>query len=83
MGIPGLSGGGSYDNTRLNNVRVTQSSQGKPLPVVLGVGRVHQTLLWNDGLVSWQSDQGGKGGGEGGRKGCKGRRGGGSSSAVG
>ena len=65
MGIPGLSGGGSYDNTRLNNVRVTQSSQGKPLPVVLGVGRVHQTLLWNDGLVSWQSDQGGKGGGKG------------------
>jgi hypothetical protein len=32
----------------------------------MGVARIHQALLWSDGLVSWKSDQGGKGGGKGG-----------------
>jgi Putative phage tail protein len=49
--------------TRVADVRVTQSSQGKCVPVVMGEGRIQQSLIWMDGLVSWQSD-GGKGGGK-------------------
>src|SRR5579862_9096526 len=50
--------------SRVNNIRVTSSSQGKPVPAAMGQGRLHQSLLWLDGLVSWKSDMGGKGGGK-------------------
>lgn len=61
MGI--FSSQQSHGPSRLSNIRVTASSQGRCVPVVMGCGRVHQSLLWMDGLVSWQFD-GGKGGGK-------------------
>ena len=61
----GIFTGNKASTSRVNDIRVTSSSQGKPVPVVMGQGRIHQSLLWLDGLVSWKSDQGGKGGGKG------------------
>jgi Putative phage tail protein/Hint domain len=63
MGIFGSKG---QTSERLDQIQVNESSYGKPLAVVMGQQRVHQTLLWSNGLVSWKSDQGGKGGGKGG-----------------
>src|SRR5208282_2279561 len=62
MGIFGTSQ--SHGPSRIGNIRITSSSQGRCVPVVMGCGRVHQSLLWTDGLVAWKSD-GGKGGGKG------------------
>jgi hypothetical protein len=62
MGIFGAQQG--HGPSRLSNIRVTASSQGRCVPVVMGTGRIHQSLLWTDGLVSWKFD-GGKGGGKG------------------
>ena len=58
--------GGNNSPTRLANIRITQSVQGNPTPVVMGCQRVQQALLWLDGFTAKQESGGGKGGGKGG-----------------
>jgi hypothetical protein len=62
----GLFGSGKT-NSKIDNIQVTESSQGRCIGVILGQNRVHQTLLWSDGLVAWESTAGGKGQGKGGQ----------------
>ena len=62
----GIFGGQKQASSRINSVQVNESSYGRPVAVAMGQPRVHQTILWTDGLVTWKSDQGGKGGGKGG-----------------
>ena len=50
--------------TRLNAVKINQSCQGFPLPVVLGKHKVQQSLLWLNGFATAEVS-GGKGGGKG------------------
>lgn len=56
--------------TLINTVRINQSVLGFPVPVVLGAGKVQQSLLWVDGFtnktVSTSSGGKGFGGGKGG-----------------
>lgn len=61
MGIFGSSDNGP---TKLNSIKITQSAQGLPLPVVMGRGRVQQSLLWQNGF-SIETVSAGKGGGKG------------------
>ena len=48
---------------KINNIRVTQSTQGYPLPACMGQVRMHQSLLWMGSLVEVE-ESGGKGGGK-------------------
>lgn len=48
--------------TRINQVQLNQSNQGYPVPVLMGSGKIQQTLLWLDGFKSKRvSVSGGKG----------------------
>ena len=51
---------------RINNIRVTQSTQGYPLPAAMGQVRMHQSLIWMGSLVEVE-ESGGKGGGKSGQ----------------
>jgi hypothetical protein len=62
--MQGLLGGGSASPTRLNAVKINQSCQGLPLPVIMGKHKVQQSALWMNGF-GVQEVQGGKGGGKG------------------
>jgi hypothetical protein len=62
----GIFGGSSSSPTKINGIRVTQSKQGYPLPVVMGQNKIQQSLIWMDGLHSVKDSSGGKGGGKGG-----------------
>src|ERR1035437_9010335 len=62
MGIFG-GGGNNQGPGIVSNIRVTQSCQGRCVPVVMGTGRIQQSLLWTDGLINWKMDTGGKKGG--------------------
>ncbi len=63
-----IFGWGIKKPTRVNEVQINQSVLGYPLPVVLGKGKVQQSLLWVDGMTAKLVSQGGKGigGGKGG-----------------
>jgi Putative phage tail protein/PA14 domain len=61
----GIFGSQNKSTSRINDVQVNESSQGRPVTVVMGQAKVNQTILWTNGLVSWKDDQGGKGGGKG------------------
>jgi hypothetical protein len=56
--------GGQKKPKSVNNVPMTQSTQGYPIPVVLGQAKTHQSLLFI-GPMQEQEVQGGKGGGKG------------------
>lgn len=57
-----IFGNKSHAPTKINRVQVNQSVQGYAIPVIMGKGRVQQTLLWADGLTSKKiSPNGGKG----------------------
>jgi hypothetical protein len=62
-----LFGGGSNNPTEINQVRVTQSALGNPIPVVMGRQSIQSSLIWMDGFTGKQEPQGGKGGGKGGQ----------------
>lgn len=66
-----IFGGGQQEKTptRLNRVQINQSVQGYPLPVVMGRGKVQQSLIWVDGFTYTAIKQGGKGIGGGGKGG--------------
>jgi hypothetical protein len=56
---------GSGTNPKsVNNVQITQSTQGYPIPVVMGQARTHQSLLFI-GAMEEQKVSGAKGGGKG------------------
>src|SRR5271166_364471 len=55
---------GSSSPTKLNTVKINQSCQGLPLPVVLGKHKVQQSMLWMNGF-GIETVSGGKGGGKG------------------
>ena len=57
----------SNNPTVLNAVKINQSCQGLPLPVILGKHKVQQSILWQDGFEAWQGP-GAKGGGKGGQE---------------
>lgn len=59
---------GSQTPTQINKIQINQSVLGYPLPVVMGKGKVQQSLLWIDGLKATKESAGGKGvgGGKGG-----------------
>jgi hypothetical protein len=57
---------GGQHPKRVNNIRVTQSTQGYPLVAAMGQVRLHQSLLWMGGLVEVE-ESGGKGGGKSGQ----------------
>lgn len=57
--------GNSSDNPKtINNVQVTQSTQGYPIPAAMGQVRMQQSLMFL-GAVNEQKQTGGKGGGKG------------------
>lgn len=60
-----IFGGSAKSPTRINNVQMTQSSLGRCVPSAMGQVRIHQSLIWQDGLTSTAVSQGGKGGGKG------------------
>lgn len=49
---------------KVNNIRLTQSTQGYPLPAAMGQIRMHQSLIWMGSVVQAE-ESGGKGGGKG------------------
>ena len=51
---------------KINNIRMTQSTQGYPLPAGMGQLRMHQSLIWMGSLVEVE-ESGGKGGGKSGQ----------------
>jgi len=55
--------------TRINQVKINQSVLGYALPVVMGRGKVQQSILWLDGFSSQLITTGGGGKGFGGGKG--------------
>lgn len=57
--------------TRINQALINQSVQGYPLPVLMGCGKLQQSLLWLDGFRSYTIS-----GGTGGTKGLGGAKGG-------
>ncbi len=60
-----FGGGGGSKPTRLNEIRVNQSVLGYALPVIMGRGRIQQSLIWQNGFTSKKESAGGKGGGKG------------------
>lgn len=56
----------NQSQTKISNIRITQSVQGNTRPVVMGAQRIQQALLWMGGLTASKESQGGKGGGKGG-----------------
>src|ERR1700722_10756751 len=60
-----IFGGGNNQPTRLSGIRITQSVLGYAVPVVMGQGRIQQSLIWTDGFSSKQESSGGKGVGKG------------------
>lgn len=57
-----IFGFGQPGPTKINRVQINQSVLGYVIPVVMGKGRVQQTILWADGLTSKKvSPDGGKG----------------------
>lgn len=66
--MSGMFGGGSKGATKISSIRVTQSKQGSPVPVVMGTQRIQQALVWMGGFTATKESQGGKGigGGKGG-----------------
>jgi hypothetical protein len=63
-----FGGGGGQKPQKEFGVRVNQSIYGLPVPWVMGVGQVQQSLFWDDGFVATQQSQG-KGSGGGGKGG--------------
>jgi Putative phage tail protein len=54
--------GAQQGPTRINGVQINQSNLGYPVIVVMGKGKVQQTILWFDGFTSRKiSTSGGKG----------------------
>jgi hypothetical protein len=62
MAIFGRGGGNSQ--TKIANIRITQSVQGNNVPVVMGSQRIQQALVWMGGFSAQKETQGGKGGGK-------------------
>lgn len=61
----GIFGSSNNTPTRVANIRVTQSKQGSPVPVIMGSQRIQQALVWMDGFKAQKESEGGKGGGKG------------------
>jgi hypothetical protein len=60
--MSGLFGGANQGPTRINAVQINQSVLGYAVPVVMGRGKVQQSILWTDGFASKKVDtSGGKG----------------------
>jgi hypothetical protein len=55
--------GSSKPSKRVNNIRVTQSTQGYPITAAMGQVRLGQSLMWMGGFIE-QEESGGKGGGK-------------------
>lgn len=62
----GIFGGAKNQPDQINGIKFSQSKKGLPITVVLGQGKVQQSLLWMDGFAPNQVSSGGKGGGKGG-----------------
>lgn len=56
-----IFGGANQGPTRINQIQLNQSVLGYPLAVVMGKGRIQQSLLWVDGFTSKAVSASGKG----------------------
>src|SRR5882672_7823440 len=48
--------------TKINTIRINQAVLGYPMPVVMGTGRVQQSLIWKDGFIAHKESASGGGG---------------------